>query len=61
MSAKPNQAIKTLSDPLLENNPISIQMLGICSALAVTVQMKTALVMGLSLTFGFGDEQDREN
>jgi len=42
--------MKTLSDPLVENNPISIQMLGICSALAVTVQMKTALVMGLSLT-----------
>lgn len=40
-----------LSKPILENNPISIQMLGICSALAVTVQMRTALVMGLSLTF----------
>jgi len=42
---------KTFSEPLIQNNPISMQMLGICSALAVTVQMKTAVVMGLSLTF----------
>ncbi len=39
------------SVPLLQENPISKQMLGICSALAVTVQLKTAIVMGLSLTF----------
>ena len=49
MSGTSSKAMKTFSDPLVENNPISIQMLGICSALAVTVQMKTALVMGLSL------------
>ncbi len=42
---------KAFSVPLLHENPISKQMLGICSALAVTVQMKTAIVMGLSLTF----------
>lgn len=42
---------KAFSVPLLQENPISKQMLGICSALAVTVQMKTAIVMGLSLTF----------
>ncbi len=42
---------KTISDPLLRNNPISVQILGICSALAVTVQLKTALVMSLALTF----------
>ena len=42
---------KAFSVPLLQENPISRQMLGICSALAVTVQMKTAIVMGLSLTF----------
>lgn len=42
---------KAFSVPLLQENPISMQMLGICSALAVTVQMKTAIVMGLSLTF----------
>lgn len=45
---------KTFLEPLIGNNPISIQMLGICSSLAVTVQMKTALVMGLSLTFVVG-------
>jgi Na+-transporting NADH:ubiquinone oxidoreductase subunit D len=42
---------KAFSVPLLQENPISRQMLGICSALAVTVQLKTAIVMGLSLTF----------
>jgi Na+-transporting NADH:ubiquinone oxidoreductase subunit D len=42
---------KAFSVPLLQENPVSMQMLGICSALAVTVQMKTAIVMGLSLTF----------
>ena len=42
---------KAFSEPLIQNNPVSMQMLGICSALAVTVQMKTAIVMGLSLTF----------
>jgi len=42
---------KAFSEPLIQNNPVSMQMLGICSALAVTVQMKTAIVMGFSLTF----------
>ncbi len=41
---------KTFIDPLSESNPITIQILGICSALAVTVQLKTALVMAISLT-----------
>jgi Na+-transporting NADH:ubiquinone oxidoreductase subunit D len=50
MVGKSTKAMKTLSDPLIDNNPINIQMLGICSALAVTVQMKTALVMSISLT-----------
>lgn len=40
---------KVFSTPLWKNNPIPVQVLGICSALAITVQMKTALVMGLSL------------
>jgi Na+-transporting NADH:ubiquinone oxidoreductase subunit D len=39
-----------LIDPLLDKNPISIQVLGICSALAVTTQLKTALVMSVALT-----------
>lgn len=47
MSAK---SIKILTDPLSENNPITIQILGICSALAVTVQLRTALVMAAALT-----------
>ena len=41
---------KTVVDPLSENNPITIQILGICSALAVTVKMDTAVVMALALT-----------
>ncbi|MFC1504932.1 NADH:ubiquinone reductase (Na(+)-transporting) subunit D [Thermodesulfobacteriota bacterium] len=45
------KSYQTLTAPLMQNNPISIQSLGICSALAVTVQLKTAIVMGLSLTF----------
>lgn len=41
---------KVLIDPLLVNNPIAVQILGICSSLAVTVQFKTALVMSIALT-----------
>jgi Na+-transporting NADH:ubiquinone oxidoreductase subunit D len=40
---------KLLKDPLSDNNPITVQVLGICSALAVTVQMKPSIVMGLSV------------
>ncbi|NNE43813.1 MAG: NADH:ubiquinone reductase (Na(+)-transporting) subunit D [Gemmatimonadetes bacterium] len=40
---------KIISDPLSENNPITVQVLGICSALAVTVQMQTAFVMTLAV------------
>lgn len=40
----------TLLGPLSKNNPVVMQVLGICSALAVTVQLKPALVMGLSVT-----------
>src|SRR4030066_2536287 len=42
--------IKLLTSPLDQNNPITIQVLGICSALAVTVKLKPALVMALSVT-----------
>ena len=38
-------------DPLVRNNPITVQILGICSALAVTVKLQSAVVMALSLTF----------
>ncbi len=41
---------ETLLGPLNKNNPVVVQVLGICSALAVTVQLKPALVMGLSVT-----------
>jgi len=42
---------RVLKDPLIDNNPINKQVLGICSALAVTVQLKTALVMTLAVIF----------
>jgi len=38
-------------DPLSDNNPITFQVLGICSSLATTVQMRTALVMSLAVIF----------
>jgi len=41
--------MKLLSDPLNDNNPITVQVLGICSALAITVQLKPAIVMALSV------------
>lgn len=41
---------KVFSEPLNLNNPILIQVLGICSALAVTAQLEPAIVMGLSVT-----------
>jgi Na+-transporting NADH:ubiquinone oxidoreductase subunit D len=37
-------------DPLFDNNPITLQILGICSALAVTTSLKTALLMSIALT-----------
>ena len=40
---------KTLLDPLFESNPIALQVLGICSALAVTTKLETALVMCLAV------------
>lgn len=38
-------------DPLTDNNPITIQVLGICSALAITAQLKASIVMALSVMF----------
>jgi Na+-transporting NADH:ubiquinone oxidoreductase subunit D len=40
---------KLLTDPLDDSNPITVQVLGICSALAITVQVKQAIVMSLSV------------
>ena len=42
---------RILSDPLIDNNPITKQVLGVCSALAVTVKLEMALVMAVALTF----------
>lgn len=42
--------LKLLTEPFGKNNPITVQVLGICSALAVTVKLKPALVMALSVT-----------
>lgn len=41
---------KVLTEPLVNNNPITLQVLGICSALAVTSQMSTSLIMAIALT-----------
>jgi Na+-transporting NADH:ubiquinone oxidoreductase subunit D len=40
---------QVLKDPLDDNNPITVQILGICSSLAVTVQMKPAIIMALGV------------
>ena len=44
-----SNSLKNLTAPLSGNNPVIVQILGICSALAVTVQLKPAIVMGLSV------------
>ena len=41
--------LKLVTDPLNDNNPITVQVLGICSALAITVQLKPAIVMAISV------------
>lgn len=43
-----------ISDPLLDNNPITIQVLGICSALAITAELKASIVMAVSVLFVMG-------
>ena len=45
-----SKAKKLLLDPFMDNNPVTVQVLGICSALAVTVKVDTAIVMTLALT-----------
>ena len=50
MKLTQSQTFKAFSEPLVKNNPVFIQSLGICSALAVTVQLKTAVVMALAMT-----------
>ena len=45
---------KLILDPLTDNNPITIQVLGICSALAITAQLKASIVMTISVLFVMG-------
>ncbi|MGR9044041.1 MAG: NADH:ubiquinone reductase (Na(+)-transporting) subunit D [Gammaproteobacteria bacterium] len=45
-----SESKKVLTKPLINENPITLQVLGICSALAVTSQMSTSLIMALALT-----------
>ncbi|MDR2362356.1 MAG: NADH:ubiquinone reductase (Na(+)-transporting) subunit D [Prevotellaceae bacterium] len=47
---KTSTTMKLLTDPIHKNNPITVLILGICSALAVTVKLEPALVMGLAVT-----------
>ena len=47
MAASPRE---TFTDPLLDSNPIALQVLGVCSALAVTTQLVPAIVMAIALT-----------
>ena len=42
---------EVLIDPIFNNNPIALQVLGICSALAVTINMATTLVMCAAVIF----------
>ena len=49
MALLDNKSKEALTDPLMRNNPISLHVLGICSALAVTVQLNTAVVMTLAV------------
>ncbi|PKG86334.1 NADH:ubiquinone reductase (Na(+)-transporting) subunit D [Colwellia sp. 75C3] len=46
-----SDAKKVLTGPIVDNNPIALQVLGICSALAVTSSMANALVMSLAVIF----------
>ncbi len=40
---------KLITDPFLDNNPITVQVLGICSALAITAELKASIVMAISV------------
>lgn len=48
------KSMRMLVDPLVENNPVTVHVLGICSALAVTTSMATALTMSVALTVVIG-------
>jgi Na+-transporting NADH:ubiquinone oxidoreductase subunit D len=46
--------LQVLKDPLNDNNPVTVQVLGICSALAVTTMVKPSFIMALSVVFVAG-------
>ncbi|HDZ13653.1 hypothetical protein LCGC14_0784830 [marine sediment metagenome] len=46
--------VSLISDPLADNNPITIQVLGICSALAITAELKASVVMAIAVMFVLG-------
>ncbi len=46
--------IALIKDPLADNNPITIQVLGICSALAITAELEASIVMAISVMFVLG-------
>lgn len=50
MSADTKEMKKVLFGPILDSNPIALQVLGVCSALAITTKLETALVMSIALT-----------
>ncbi|SDW36807.1 Na+-transporting NADH:ubiquinone oxidoreductase subunit D [Lutibacter oricola] len=45
---------KLITDPLADNNPITLQVLGICSALAITAELKASIVMSVAVLFVLG-------
>ncbi|WP_265821155.1 NADH:ubiquinone reductase (Na(+)-transporting) subunit D [Geovibrio ferrireducens] len=49
-----DSTMKIFTDPIFRNNPIAVQVLGICSSLAVTSNLKTTLVMALAVTVVLG-------
>lgn len=49
-----NKLKDLLLSPVVNNNPIALQILGICSALAVTTKLETAVVMGIAVSFVTG-------
>lgn len=56
MTAEPKEPMfskknmKLIKDPLIDNNPVAVQVLGICSALAVTAQLQPSVIMAVSVT-----------
>ena len=54
MSIISKKDARLITDPLADNNPITIQVLGICSALAITAELKASLVMGIAVLFVLG-------